>query len=34
MIMRMMQQKGWGSGEEEKKYWENNGWFGKGRPWK
>ena len=21
-------------GEEEKKYWENNGWFGKGRPWK
>ena len=34
MMMRMMQQKGWGSGEAEKEYWEQNGWMGKARPWK
>ena len=34
MMMRMMQKKGWGSGEEEKVYWEQNGWLGKERPWK
>ncbi len=34
MMMRMMQQKGWGSGEAEKGYWEKNGWMGKERPWK
>lgn len=34
MMMRMMQQKGLGSGEAEKKYWEQNGWLGKERPWK
>ena len=34
MMMRMMQQKGWGSGEAEKEYWEQNGWMGKERPWK
>ena len=34
MIMRMMQLKGWGSGEAEKEYWEQNGWLGKERPWK
>ena len=34
MMMRMMQKKGWGSGETEKIYWEQNGWLGKGRPWK
>ncbi len=34
MMMRMMQQKGLGSGEAEKEYWEKNGWLGKERPWK
>ncbi len=34
MMMRMMQKKGWGSGEAEKIYWEQNGWLGKERPWK
>lgn len=34
MMMRMMQKKGWGSGEAEKEYWEKNGWMGKERPWK
>lgn len=33
-IMRMMQIKGWGSGESEKEYWEKNGWLDKRRPWK
>ncbi|MGN0384347.1 MAG: flavodoxin family protein [Lachnospiraceae bacterium] len=33
-MMRMMQKKGWGSGEAEKAYWEQNGWMGKERPWK
>ncbi len=34
MMMRMMQKMGWGSGDAEKAYWEQNGWMGKGRPWK
>ncbi len=34
MMMRMMQKKGWGSGEAEKEYWVQNGWMGKERPWK
>lgn len=34
MMMRMMQKMGWGSGEAEKEYWEQNGWIGKERPWK
>ena len=34
MMMRMMQQKGLGSGEAEKEYWKKNGWLGKERPWK
>ena len=34
MMMRMMQQKGWGSGDAEKEYWEKKGWLGKDRPWK
>ncbi len=34
MMMRMMQQKGLGSGEAEKEYWKQNGWLGKERPWK
>lgn len=29
-----MQKAGWGSGETEKKYWEEQGWLGKERPWK
>ena len=33
-VMRMMQMKGWGSGESEKVYWEKNGWLSKRRPWK
>ena len=33
VMMRMMQKKGWGSGEAEKMYWEQNGWLGKERPW-
>lgn len=34
MMMRMMQKMGWGSGDAEKAYWEQNGWIGKERPWK
>lgn len=34
MMMRMMQKMGWGSGDAEKAYWEQNGWMGKDRPWK
>lgn len=33
-MMRMMQKTGMGSSEAETKYWEEQGWFGKGRPWK
>lgn len=33
-MMRMMQKADWGSGPEEKAYWEKNGWLGKNRPWK
>lgn len=33
-MMRMMQKKGWGSSEVEKRYWEENGWFASERPWK
>lgn len=33
-VMRMMQNKGWGSSPVEKQYWEINGWLGKKRPWK
>jgi multimeric flavodoxin WrbA len=33
-LMRMMQLKDLGSSKVEKEYWENNGWFGKARPWK
>lgn len=33
-MMGMMQKKGWGSSPVEKEYWEQNGWFGKERPWK
>lgn len=33
-VMRMMQNKGWGSSPEEKQYWQANGWLGKKRPWK
>lgn len=33
-MMRLMQKAGWGSGPAERKYWENNGWLGKERPWK
>lgn len=32
-MMRMMQMKGWGSGEAEKEYWKKNGWLDKKRPW-
>jgi len=34
MMMRMMQKKGWGSGQSEKEYWEKNGWLDKERPWR
>ena len=34
MMMRMMQQKGFGSGQAEKEYWEQMGWLDKARPWK
>ena len=34
MIMRMMQKNDMGSSKAEKVYWEQNGWFGKERPWK
>lgn len=33
-MMRMLQLKNMGSGEAEKEYWKENGWFGKERPWK
>ena len=33
-IMRMMQLKNMGAGEEERKYWESLGWLDKARPWK
>ena len=33
-MMAGMQSAGWGSSQIEKKYWEKNGWLGKGRPWK
>lgn len=29
-----VQAMGWGSGDAEKAYWEQNGWMGKERPWK
>ncbi len=32
--MRMMQKNNWGSGENEKKYWQDKGWLDKKRPWK
>ena len=33
-MMRMMQQKGMGAGEEERNYWQEQGWLDKTRPWK
>ena len=33
-MMRMMQQKNWGSSPAEKQYLIDKGWLGKGRPWK
>ena len=33
-MMRMMQVKDMGSGEEERNYWKENGWLDKNRPWK
>ena len=33
-MMRMLQVKGMGAGDEERKYWEEQGWLGKARPWK
>ena len=33
-MMRMMQNKGMGAGEEERKYWQDQGWLEKTRPWK
>lgn len=33
-IMRMMQNKNWGSSPEEKEYWNEKGWLDKKRPWK
>ena len=33
-MMRMMQNKGMGAGEEERKYWQDMGWLGNARPWK
>lgn len=32
-IMRMMQKADWGASPVEKKYWQDNGWLGKKRPW-
>ena len=32
-MMRMLQIKGMAAGEEEKKYWQDQGWLGKARPW-
>ena len=34
MLMRMMQKANFGSGEADRKYWEEKGWLGKNRPWK
>lgn len=33
-MMRMMQNGHMGSGETERRYWEDMGWLGKDRPWK
>lgn len=33
-VMAMMQKGNMGSGETERKYWEEKGWLGKNRPWK
>ncbi|MDO5573926.1 MAG: NAD(P)H-dependent oxidoreductase [bacterium] len=33
-MMRLMFKGHMGSGETERKYWEDHGWLGKGRPWK
>lgn len=33
-MMGMMQRNGWGASPVEKQYWEEQGWFGKNRPWK
>lgn len=33
-MMRMLQVKNMGSGEEERNYWKENGWLDKKRPWK
>ena len=33
-MMRKMQAAGWGSSPTEKKYWQEQGWLGKARPWK
>ena len=33
-MMRMMQIKNMGSGEEERNYWKEKGWLEKNRPWK
>ncbi len=33
-VMRMMQQKDWGSGPAEKAYWQEQGWLERQRPWK
>lgn len=33
-VMRMMQQKDWGSGPKEKAYWQQQGWLEQKRPWK
>lgn len=34
LMMRMMQQAGWGSDPCEAEYWRSMGWMGKARPWK
>lgn len=33
-MIRMMQNKGWGSSPAEKEYWQEKGWLDKKRPWK
>ena len=33
-VMRQMQLKDWGASPREKEYWRENGWLGRGRPWK
>ena len=33
-FMRLMQKGNMGASVEENKYWEDNGWLGKERPWK